>query len=62
MALVRTPGRTYFEPLEAGRFRRLPEPVRLEDTVTSEDVTVVAPEGDESLRENAWMLRTAGLP
>lgn len=41
-------------------FSKLPEPVRLEDTITSQDVTTPVPEDDEAFRENAWMLRTAG--
>lgn len=40
-------------------FTQLPEPVRLEETITSQDVTAQV-EDDEAFRENAWMLRAAG--
>lgn len=48
-------------PLDPAQFTRLPEPLDLDDTVTSSDSVVVAPEEDEGLRENEWLLRTAGL-
>lgn len=47
-------------PEDERDFRTLPEPVRLEDTVTSQDVVVPQDEGDEELREAGWLLRTAG--
>lgn len=40
-----------------GRFTRLPEPIRLEDTITSEDVHVEEPITD--LLVDAWMIRNA---
>ncbi len=46
-------------PLDPAQFRTLPAPVRLDDTVTSTDSIVVAPETDEGLRETAWLLRNA---
>jgi hypothetical protein len=49
------------EPLDREQFRALPEPVHLEDTVTSEDSLVVAPERDDEWREVQWLLRTTGL-
>jgi hypothetical protein len=42
------------------RYRTLPEPVRLEDTVTSVDVTPVQPEKDDYWREVEWMLKVTG--
>ena len=48
-------------PLQPGTFRALPEPVRLEDTVTSSDSLVVAPEMDAEWRETQWLLRGAGI-
>jgi len=41
-------------------YRRLPEPVRLEDTVTSEESLVMPAEKDEYWREVEWMLRVTG--
>lgn len=41
-----------------GRFSRLPEPIRLEDTVTSEDVVVV-PEINQDQNEVRWLLKNA---
>lgn len=40
-----------------GRFTRLPEPIRLEDTITSEDVQRDEPVTD--LLVDAWMLKNA---
>lgn len=40
-----------------GRFERLPEPTRLEDTITSEDVFWEEPVTD--LVVDAWLLRNA---
>ncbi len=39
------------------RFERLPEPVRLEDTITSEDVIQAEPITD--LVVDAWLIRNA---
>ncbi len=47
-------------PVEPGKYARLPEPVRLEDTVTSEDVEPVPDQKDDYLRELEWFLRTTG--
>ena len=44
--------------MSEGRFTRLPEPIRLEDTVTSEDVVVVH-ETDQDQNEVRWLLRNA---
>ena len=41
------------------RFRSLPEAVRLEDTMTSED-TVVVDSVDDEYREVTWLLRVGG--
>lgn len=41
------------------RFRSLPEPVALEDTVAVHDVDGPPPEQDDEFRENAWLLKTA---
>jgi hypothetical protein len=48
------------EPLHGRDFTRLPEPVDLDDTVTSEDSVVVEPEKDDWQRENDWMIKTVG--
>jgi hypothetical protein len=40
------------------RFSELPEPVRLEDTITSEDA--VRPELDPGQVVDDWLLRNAG--
>ena len=48
------------EPLPGPDFTRLPEPVDLDETVTSQDVVVVAPEKDDWQRENDWMIKTVG--
>jgi hypothetical protein len=45
---------------DENRYRALPEPVRLEDTVTSVDVTPVQPEKDDYWREVEWMLKVTG--
>ena len=56
----RTPRPIRPTPPPAGGYRRLPEPVRLEDTVTSEEATVMPEEKDEYWREVEWMLRVTG--
>lgn len=43
-----------------GRFSTLPEPTRLEDTVTSQDVVDHPVEETDAVREAAWLLRTSG--
>ena len=43
--------------MSEGRFTRLPEPIRLEDTITSEDVVHDEPITD--LLVDAWMLKNA---
>jgi hypothetical protein len=48
-------------PLDPAVFKRLPEPVRLDDTITSEDTLVVAPEKNDELREVEWLLRSTGI-
>jgi hypothetical protein len=42
------------------RFKKLPEPIKLEDTVETADVDPHAPTNDGPLQENGWLLRTAG--
>ncbi|WP_309648561.1 hypothetical protein [Nocardioides sp.] len=41
------------------RFSMLPEPTRLEDTVTSQDVVDHPAEDTDAVRETAWLLRTS---
>lgn len=41
-----------------GRFAKLPESIRLEDTVTSADVVVV-PEVNQDQNEVRWLLKNA---
>ncbi len=41
-------------------YSRLPEPLALEDTITSVDVVVPQEEKDDYWREVEWMLRVAG--
>ena len=40
------------------RFSELPEPVRLEDVITSEDVTGTSPDSGQVVDD--WLLRNAG--
>ena len=47
-------------PVEPGTYLRLPEPLRLEDTITSAEATPVQHEKDDYLREMEWFLRVAG--
>ncbi len=42
-------------------YRHLPEPIRLEDTITSEEAREMPREKDDYWREVEWMLRTTGL-
>jgi hypothetical protein len=41
------------------QFRRLPEPVDLDATITSQDTVQVPPEKLEELQENEWLLRSS---
>ena len=41
-------------------YAHLPEPVRLEDTITSADVSEVPATVDEARAEIDWLLRTGG--
>jgi len=41
-------------------YSRLPEPLELEDTITSVDVVVPQEERDDYWREAEWMLRVTG--
>jgi len=43
-----------------GKYARLPEPIRLEDTITSAEVQAVPEEKDDYWREVEWMLRVTG--
>lgn len=47
-------------PAEPGRYAHLPAPIRLEDTVTSEEASAHPPEKDDYWREVEWMLRVTG--
>jgi len=47
------------QPVDASRFRSLPEPVRAEDLVETVDVTSL-PVLDEAYEERERMLRQAG--
>jgi hypothetical protein len=42
------------------KYARLPEPIRLEDMRTSADAVSHPDEGNEELREVAWLIRTTG--
>jgi len=44
----------------SSKYAHLPEPIRLEDTVTSADVQPVHEEKDDYWREVEWMLRVTG--
>jgi len=41
------------------RFSTLPAPIRLEDTITSQDVIDHPAEDTDAVRESAWLLRTS---
>lgn len=45
---------------QPSKYAHLPEPVRLEDTVTSAETQPVPEEKDEYWREVEWMLRVSG--
>lgn len=45
----------------ANKYAHLPDPIRVEDMVTTVDVTPVPAEKDDYWREIEWMLRTSGL-
>jgi hypothetical protein len=42
------------------KYAHLPEPVRLEDTVTSAEAQAIPDEKDDYWREVEWMLRVSG--
>ena len=44
---------------EPDRFRTLPEPIELEDTIASQDVVDHPEEKRDDVRETEWMLRTS---
>ena len=44
----------------SSKYARLPEPVRLEDTITSAEAEGVPDEKDDYWREVEWMLRVSG--
>ncbi|MEP6816879.1 MAG: hypothetical protein ABI873_15155, partial [Marmoricola sp.] len=48
------------EVADLDRYRRLPEPIRLDDLRTSADVVPHPDEGSDELREVAWLIRTTG--
>jgi hypothetical protein len=45
---------------EPGRFTRLPQPIPMEDTITSSEASAVPEEKDDYWREVEWMLRVTG--
>ena len=47
-------------PAPPGKYSHLPEPVRPEDMVTSEEASAVPEEKDDYWREVEWMLRVTG--
>ena len=47
-------------PVEPGTYSRLPEPVRLEDTIMSSEANATPEEKDDYWREVEWMLRVTG--
>jgi hypothetical protein len=49
------------EPAGERRWTRLPEPVRLEDTITSAQSSPPPEERDGAWHEVEWMLRTSGI-
>ena len=49
------------EPHEAGKYAKLPPPIRPEDMRTSQDVVQYDEPKGEHDRETEWMLRTTGL-
>ena len=42
------------------KYRRLPEPIRVEDMITSSEAQSVPEEKDDYWREVEWMLRVTG--
>jgi hypothetical protein len=44
---------------DATRFKKLPEPVKLEHTITSQDAVDHPEEKRDDVRETEWMLRTS---
>ena len=49
------------EFLKPDRFKRLPAPIPLSDTITSAESHPVPEEPDDYWREVEWMLRTSGV-
>jgi hypothetical protein len=49
------------EETGAARFKQLPEPVRFEDLITSQDAVDHPEEKRDDVRETEWMLRTSVL-
>jgi hypothetical protein len=47
------------QPIDPEQFRRLPEPVDLDATVTTRDGSEPAPEKLEELQEMEWLLRSS---
>jgi hypothetical protein len=47
-------------PKDPDRFKHLPAPVRLEDTVSTHDATTHPEEKPDELREVEWLIRTTG--
>jgi hypothetical protein len=47
------------EDPDAQRFKKLPEQVKLEDTIASQDVVDHPEEKRDDVRETEWMLRTS---
>jgi hypothetical protein len=43
------------------RWTRLPDPIRLEDTITSVEASPLPDEQDGAWHEVEWMLRTSGI-
>ncbi|CAN5339002.1 hypothetical protein BH18ACT9_BH18ACT9_22460 [soil metagenome] len=48
------------EPSPTQKYARLPEPIRIEDTITSCETMVPPEEKDDYWREVEWMLRVTG--
>jgi hypothetical protein len=47
--------------VDPDRFKHLPEPIRLDDMVTSQDATTYPEEKTDELREVEWLIRTTGF-
>jgi len=46
--------------MDGERWKHLPQPIRLEDTVTTSEASSLPSEKDEYWREVEWMLRVTG--